>query len=169
MERCSIALSSPQQEYSQISSTSTISVLGAHPHIVSGRKIVLSTGKRKTAIAKAVIKPGIGRYRVNGIPIELWPFELAKLKMMEPYMLISPELRNTVDIAVYVEGGGYMAQAYAVRIALARGLVAYFGLQTLKEFFKEYDRTMLAGDPRSTEPEKWMRYSARRFRQKSYR
>jgi small subunit ribosomal protein S9 len=39
----------------------------------------------------------------------------------------------------------------------------------LKEVFKEFDRTMISGDPRRTESEKWMRYSARRFRQKSYR
>ncbi|MEM1525680.1 MAG: 30S ribosomal protein S9 [Ignisphaera sp.] len=157
------------QSTSQTSSTSGVTISGAYPYIVSGRKIVISAGKRKTAIAKAVIKPGIGRFRVNSIPVEIWPIELAKMKMMEPYLLLLPELRNTIDIDVNVEGGGYMAQAYAVRVAVARGLIAYFGLQTLKDFFKEYDRTMLTGDPRSTEPEKWMRYSARRFRQKSYR
>uniref|UniRef100_A0A7C2V9A9 Small ribosomal subunit protein uS9 n=1 Tax=Ignisphaera aggregans TaxID=334771 RepID=A0A7C2V9A9_9CREN len=147
----------------------TVSVGGAYPYIVSGKKIVISVGKRKTSIARALIKPGLGRFRVNGVPVELWPIELAKLKMMEPYLLLAPELRNSIDIEVKVEGGGYMSQAYAVRIAVARGIVAYFGLQNLKDLFKEYDRTMLTGDPRRTEPEKWMRYSARRFRQKSYR
>ncbi|MEM1649786.1 MAG: 30S ribosomal protein S9, partial [Sulfolobales archaeon] len=39
----------------------------------------------------------------------------------------------------------------------------------IRSLYIEYDRSMLAGDPRQTEPEKWMRYSARRFRQKSYR
>lgn len=149
--------------------TSGIVVTGAYPYIVSGKKIVLSVGKRKTAIARALIKPGIGRFRINGVPVEIWPIELARIKMMEPYLLLAPELRNTIDIEVDVQGGGCMAQAYAVRVAVARGIIAYFGLQLLKEFFKEYDRTMLTGDPRRTEPEKWMRYSARRFRQKSYR
>ena len=148
---------------------SAISVIGAYPQIVRGKKIVISVGKRKTAIARAVIRPGIGRHRVNGVPIEIWPIEMARLKMMEPYMLLSPELRNSVDIDVHVEGGGVMSQAYAVRIAVARGLIVFFGIQSLLELFKEYDRTMIAGDPRRTEPEKWMRYSARRFRQKSYR
>ncbi|MEM1645120.1 MAG: 30S ribosomal protein S9 [Ignisphaera sp.] len=157
------------QEAPQSLTSSSVTVSGAYPYIVSGKKIVISVGKRKTAIARAVIRPGIGRFRVNGIPVEIWPIELAKMKMIEPYLLLLPELRNTIDIEVNVKGGGYMAQAYAVRVAVVRGLVTYFGFQTLKDFYKEYDRTMLTGDPRRTEPEKWMRYSARRFRQKSYR
>jgi small subunit ribosomal protein S9 len=47
--------------------------------------------------------------------------------------------------------------------------VAYTENEELRTIFKEYSRPMLAGDPRQTEPEKWMRYSARRWRQKSYR
>ena len=62
-----------------------------------------------------------------------------------------------------------MAQAEAVRTAIARGLVEYTGSEELRTLYKEYSRPMLAGDPRRTEPEKWMRYSARRWRQKSYR
>jgi len=146
-----------------------IKVLGAYPKIVAGKKIVISVGKRKTAIARAVIKPGIGRVRVNGVPIEIWPIEMARMKMLEPLLLLQPKLRESVDIDVKVEGGGVMAQADAVRMAIARGLVAFFNIPELKELYKEFDRTMLAGDPRRTEPEKWLRYSARRFRQKSYR
>ena len=146
-----------------------VKVLGAYPKIVAGRKIVISVGKRKTAIARAVIKPGVGRVRVNGVPIEIWPIEMARMKMLEPLLLLQPKLRESVDIDVKVEGGGVMAQADAVRMAIARGLVAFFNIPELKELYKEFDRTMLAGDPRRTEPEKWLRYSARRFRQKSYR
>lgn len=148
---------------------STVKLIGAYPYIVKGKKVVISVGKRKTSVARAIIKPGMGRFRVNGVPVEIWPIELARLKMMEPLLLLSPEYRNSIDIEVSVEGGGVMSQVYAVRIAVARGIVAYFGLPSLREFFKEYDRTMLSGDPRRTESEKWMRYSARRFRQKSYR
>jgi small subunit ribosomal protein S9 len=146
-----------------------LKVLGAYPQIISGRKYVLSYGKRKTAVARAVITQGKGLYRVNGIPVELWPIELARLKMMEPLLILSEELRNTIDVNVNVEGGGVMAQAYAVRTAVARGIAMFFENPIIKQLFNEYDRTILAGDPRQTEPEKWMRYSARRFRQKSYR
>ncbi|MCC6045425.1 MAG: 30S ribosomal protein S9 [Ignisphaera sp.] len=146
-----------------------LKVLGAYPQIISGKKYVLSYGKRKTAVARAVITHGRGLYRVNGVPVELYPIELARQKMLEPLLLLSEELRNSIDINVSVQGGGVMAQAYAVRTAVARGIVMFFENPVIKRLFNEYDRTMLAGDPRRTEPEKWMRYSARRFRQKSYR
>ncbi|MET1160717.1 MAG: 30S ribosomal protein S9 [Thermoprotei archaeon] len=135
----------------------------------SGIKIVIATGKRKTSIARAVIKPGEGRVWINGVPIEIWPYEMARLKMMEPLLLVG-DLSKKVDIYVNVRGGGYMSQADAARMAIARGLLEYTGNnEELKRVFEEYDRYMLSGDPRRTEPEKWGRYSARRRWQKSYR
>ncbi len=132
-------------------------------------KIVIATGKRKTSIARAIIKPGEGRVWINGVPLEIWPIELAKLKMYEPLVLVG-DLWKKVDIYVNVKGGGYMSRADAVRMALAKGLLAYAGNnEELRRVFTEYDRYMLSGDPRRTEPEKWGRYSARRRWQKSYR
>ncbi|MEM2020944.1 MAG: 30S ribosomal protein S9 [Zestosphaera sp.] len=133
------------------------------------QKIVIAIGKRKTAVARAVIRAGKGRTWVNGVPVELWPVEMARLKMMEPLLLAGEEIWGKVDVHVSVEGGGIMAQADAVRTAIARALISFTGNEELERVFKEYSRAMLAGDPRQTEPEKWMRYSARRFRQKSYR
>ena len=133
-----------------------------------GLRIVLSSGKRKTAIARAVIKPGKGRVWINGIPLEIYPNELFREKVMEP-LLLAGDLRNQVDIRVRVSGGGVMGQAGAVRTAIARGLVEYFQSEELKRIYIDYDRTLIAGDPRRTEPEKPMRYSARRRWQKSYR
>lgn len=132
-------------------------------------KVVIEIGKRKTAVARAVLTPGKGRVWINGIPLELYPVELARLKMMEPLLLAGDAVRNSVDVRVSVSGGGYMAQAEAVRMAIARGLAKFTGSEELKQLYREYSRYMLSGDPRQTEPEKWMRYSARRWRQKSYR
>ncbi len=132
-------------------------------------KIVIATGKRKTSIARAVIRPGEGRIWINGVPLEIYPIELARLKMYEPLVLVG-DLWKQVDIRVTVSGGGVMSQADAVRMAIARGLLKYAGdNEELKKVFTEYDRYMLSGDPRRTEPEKYMRYSARRRWQKSYR
>ncbi len=132
-------------------------------------KIIIATGKRKTSIARAVIKPGSGRIWINGVPLEIWPIELARLKMYEPLVIVG-DLWKRVDIKVNVKGGGVMSQADAVRTALARGLLAYVGEnEELKRILNDYDRYMLSGDPRRTEPEKYMRYSARRRWQKSYR
>ncbi len=136
---------------------------------VEPKKIVIATGKRKTSIARAIIKPGEGRIWINGVPLEIWPIELAKLKMYEPLVIVG-DLWKQVDIRVNVRGGGFMSQADAVRMALARGLLKYAGDNPeLKRILNDYDRYMLSGDPRRTEPEKYMRYSARRRWQKSYR
>lgn len=132
-------------------------------------RIVISSGRRKTARARAIIKPGKGRVWVNGIALEVYPIELARMKIMEP-LLLAGELRKHVDIKVNVRGGGYMSQAEAAAIAIARGLLAYTNNnETLKTIYTDYNRVLLAGDPRQTEPKKWMRYSARRRKQKSYR
>ncbi len=133
-------------------------------------KIVVATGKRKTSIARAIIKPGEGRVWINSIPLEVHPIEMAREKIAEPLRLIG-ELASKIDIKINVRGGGVMSQAEACRIAIARGLVEYFSeiSNELKKLLVEYDRHMLSGDPRRTEPEKWGRYSARRRWQKSYR
>lgn len=140
---------------------------------ISGEKIVLATygnaGKRKTSVARAIIRPGAGRVLINGVPLEVWPYEMARWKMMEPLLLVG-DLWKKIDVHVSVEGGGYMSQADAARIAIARGLLEYCNRsEELKKVFEDYDRYMLTGDPRRTESEKWGRYSARRRWQKSYR
>lgn len=133
-------------------------------------KIVISTGKRKTSIARAVIKPGEGRVWINGIPLEIYPVEMPREKIAEPLVLIG-DLAKNIDIKVNVKGGGIISQADACRVAIARGLIEYFSehREELLKIFREYDRHLLSGDPRQTEPEKWGRYSARRRWQKSYR
>ncbi|MEM4717277.1 MAG: 30S ribosomal protein S9 [Desulfurococcaceae archaeon] len=133
-------------------------------------KIVVSTGKRKTSIARAIIKPGDGRVWINGVPLEIYPVEIPKEKITEPLMLIG-NLAKNIDIKVNVRGGGIISQADACRVAIARGLIEYFNehREELLKIFREYDRHLLSGDPRQTEPEKWGRYSARRRWQKSYR
>lgn len=133
-------------------------------------KIVVSTGKRKTSVARAVIKPGEGRIWVNGIPLEFIQVELLREKIFEPVHLIGG-LSKLIDIRISVHGGGFMSQAEACRIAIARGILEYFSdlREEISKIFREYDRHMVSGDPRQTEPEKWGRYSARRRWQKSYR
>ena len=136
---------------------------------IAGVKTVIAVGKKKTAIARAVIRPGIGRVRINGVPIEIWPIEMARLKMMEPLILAGKEITSKVDIDVNVRGGGYMGQASAVRMAIARGLVAYTENPQLLELYMKYDPSMIKGDPRRREPKKPGLKRARSKRQKAYR
>ena len=62
-----------------------------------------------------------------------------------------------------------MGQADAVRTAIARGLANWSKNVKLREEFIQYDRKMLVGDPRRTEPKKFGGHSARARKQKSYR
>ncbi|ADY01173.1 MAG: 30S ribosomal protein S9 [Vulcanisaeta sp.] len=145
------------------------SIPNATAQEVAGTRVVIAVGKKKTAIAKAVIKPGIGRVRVNGVPIEIWPIEMARMRMMEPLLLAGKELMSKVDIDVNVRGGGFMGQATAVRMAIARGLAEYFQDSKLLELYMTYDPSMIKGDPRRTEPKKPGLKHARSKRQKAYR
>ena len=133
------------------------------------KKAVTASGKRKTAIARATIKPGVGRVRVNNVPVEILEPQIARFKVMEPLLQINPELRNQIDITAKVSGGGFMGQAEAIRIAIARGLIKWTKSKNLQSVFTEYDRTMLAGDPRRKEPKKFGGPGARARSQKSYR
>jgi len=132
------------------------------------KKVVQVTGKRKTAIAKAVVKSGKGKITVNGYPLEVIDPEIAREKMMEP-LLLAGDKAKTVDIKVNVKGGGFMGQAEAVRMALVRALVKWNRSVQLKRLFTQYERTMVAGDPRQTEPKKFGGPGPRRRKQKSYR
>ncbi|HIH61990.1 MAG TPA: 30S ribosomal protein S9 [Methanobacteriales archaeon] len=133
------------------------------------KKIVHTSGKRKTAIARATFYEGEGRVRINKIPLELYQPELARFKIFEPLKLAGEEITKNIDIKVNVRGGGVMGQAEAARMAIARGLIQWTNDMELKEKFSQYDRTMLVGDPRRSEPKKYGGRGARARRQKSYR
>jgi small subunit ribosomal protein S9 len=131
-------------------------------------EVINTSGKRKTAVARAVIAEGSGKIRVNSVPIEAYVPELAKLKIMEPVTL-APELFSKVDITVSVQGGGVMGQAEATRTAIAKAIVEFFKDETLEKAFKQYDRSLLISDIRRKLPKKPLGRGARKKRQKSYR
>jgi small subunit ribosomal protein S9 len=131
-------------------------------------KVVHTSGKRKTAIARGTVREGTGKVRVNRKPVELYSPELARLKIFEPIELAG-DLVDSVDINIRVIGGGVMGQAEAARMVIAKGLVEYFGDMNLKDRYVQYDRTMLVGDPRRSESKKFGGPGARARKQKSYR
>lgn len=132
------------------------------------KKVIHTSGKRKTAIARGRFREGKGRIRINKKPLELYQPELARLKITEP-LTLAGELADKVDVDVKVIGGGVMGQAEAARMVIAKGLVQWTGDMDLKEKYNQYDRTMLVGDPRRSEPKKYGGRGARARRQKSYR
>ena len=129
---------------------------------------VNTSGKSKTAIARAVVKEGTGKVVVNKTPIAIYSPELARLKVEEPLQLV-PEKAAKVDISVTVQGGGVMGQAAAVRTAIARGLVDFYKDDELEALFRAYDRTLIINDDRRKLPKKPLGRGARAKKQKSYR
>jgi len=130
--------------------------------------VVLATGKRKAAVARATVRKGMGRVRFNDRPLELVEPELIRLKVQEPLLMVGDRARN-LDIAVQARGGGYVGQASAARTAVARGLISWLKDDQLKEMFKHYDRSLLVNDPRRKLPKRPGGRGARKRRQKSYR
>ncbi len=132
------------------------------------KKVVVASGKRKTAIARAVVRPGKGRVWINGVPIEIFPHELARLMIMEPLILAGERVKE-VDIKVGIRGGGVMGQAEAARTAISKALVQFFEDPQLEETYRSYDRYLLVSDPRRKLPKTPLGRGARKRRQTSYR
>lgn len=136
--------------------------------MVVSKKPIVTSGKRKTAIARATIRRGKGRVRINKIPIELIKPEVSRIKILEPIYL-SEDICKNLDIDVNVKGGGFMGQAEAARMAIARAIVQWSKRSAIKKRFLDYDKTMLSGDSRRKEPKKFGGPRARSRKQKSYR
>ncbi|GAB3027543.1 30S ribosomal protein S9 [Natronobiforma cellulositropha] len=128
-----------------------------------------TSGKKKTAVARATVREGEGRVRINSQPVELVEPEMSRLKMLEPFRIAGDELRDGIDVDVRVDGGGISGQADAVRTAIARGIVQYQNDAELRDAFMEFDRSLLVNDVRQSEPKKWGGPGARARYQKSYR
>jgi len=128
-----------------------------------------TSGKKKTAVARATVSEGEGRVRINSQPVELVEPELSQLKMLEPFRIAGDDLRSEVDIDVTVSGGGFAGQADAARTAIARGLVQHLQDAELRDAYMEFDRSLLVNDSRQSEPKKWGGPGARARYQKSYR
>jgi len=133
------------------------------------KKVLVVSGKRRTAIARAVVRPGNGRIRINRIPIEIFEPELAREKIMEPLLQAGDDVWRQLDIEVKVSGGGYMGQAEASRMAIANALLKWTKSSHLRTVFVGYDRSMIVGDSRRKEPKKFGGPGARARDQKSYR
>ena len=84
-----------------------------------------ATGKRKTAVAKVWLKAGSGNITVNGKSLDefLGGREALKLRARWPLMLTKQE--TAVDVDVKVFGGGFAAQADAVKHGISKALVEY--------------------------------------------
>ena len=130
-------------------------------------KVVHTSGKRKSAVARATLKQGKGNVFVNRKRLDFYGDHMARLRIQEPLLLIGDQAK-TVDVRVQVNGGGVNGQVDAACVAIARDLAAYD--IKMKTVFDDYDRLLLVADVRRKEPRKPGRHSkARSKTQKSYR
>ncbi len=83
-------------------------------------------GRKKNAVAVAYCKAGRGLIKVNGKPIEVLEPQSLREKAYEPLLVLGKAYFENVDIRVRANGGGSVAQLYAIRQAIAKSLVAYY-------------------------------------------
>ncbi len=133
-------------------------------------KVIQASGKRKTAIARAVLRhPSKGQIKINNVPLQLYEPEIARLRIQEVLEIVSHPKLEKCDINIKVKGGGQMGQCDAIRMAIAKSINKFIGTKTIERTFREYDDSLLSGDSRRTEPKKFGGKKARSRRQKSFR
>lgn len=126
---------------------------------------VYATGKRKTAIAKVWLTSGSGKLSVNGESLDTWlgGHEAIKMKVMQPLVLTKQE--KSVDIVAVTLGGGYSAQAEALRHGISKALNSYD--IAFRAILKP--KGLLTRDSRVVERKKYGKRKARRSPQFSKR
>ena len=123
-----------------------------------------ATGKRKNAVARVWIKPGSGKFTVNGKDGDEY-FARPVLRMLIRQPFVSAERNNQFDVVCTVKGGGLSGQAGAVRHGISRAVVYYEPV--LRGVLKKGG--FLTRDSRVVERKKYGRAKARRSFQFSKR
>jgi len=125
---------------------------------------IWGTGRRKTSAARVRIKPGTGKFVINGREFDQF-FVTSDTRRQAMQPLVVTETRNNFDIWVNVGGGGITGQAGAVSLGVARAL-----LKDNANFDKILrENGLLTRDSREVERKKYGRHKARRSTQFSKR
>ena len=118
---------------------------------------MISTGRRKRAVAKVILKPGTGRILVNGRPMEEY-FPRMALQVLVKEPLALTQMLQRFDCTARVAGGGLAGQAGAIRHGLARALCVQD--QALRPPLRKSG--LLTRDPRKRERKKYGQKGARK-------
>ncbi len=121
-------------------------------------------GRRKTSTARVYLRPGTGKITVNHRDFEdYFPLAWQRKLILEPFSVTETEGR--FDVVVNVKGGGLTGQAGAIRMGIARALVAYD--ESLRPPLRKAG--FLTRDPRMVERKKYGQPKARKQYQFSKR
>jgi small subunit ribosomal protein S9 len=118
---------------------------------------IITVGRRKTAVARVKLTEGSGKVTVNKKDLEKYfPIDLLREEVLRPFQATATQGRY--DAKVLVNGGGLTGQAGAVKLAIARSLVA------LDEDHRQNLRNagLLTRDPRMVERKKYGQKKARK-------
>jgi small subunit ribosomal protein S9 len=86
-------------------------------------EVFFATGKRKTAVARVYMRPGVGKVTINKRPMEQYVTrESDRMLIIEPLKVSN--LVDKFDININVRGGGILGQAGAIRHGISRALVS---------------------------------------------
>ncbi|MCU0319770.1 MAG: 30S ribosomal protein S9 [Flavobacteriales bacterium] len=125
---------------------------------------VISLGRRKTSVARVTLMEGTGEITVNGRDgKEYFPITMQQFKIQQPFQLT--ETVGKFDVVARVDGGGITGQVDALRLGIARALVAVDAEHKPK--LKAED--LMTRDPRAVERKKFGRKKARKRYQFSKR
>jgi small subunit ribosomal protein S9 len=120
-------------------------------------KIINTSGRRKTSVARAYVQNGTGQITVNGKDFKSY-FKTPTLHYYVTQSLQIAQARDQFDITVNVNGGGVTGQAQAIRLAIAKALV-----ENNEEFKKDLRAAgLLTRDPRMVERKKFGQKKARK-------
>src|SRR3954462_193489 len=95
--------------------------LAAQPAKLSGDASYSATGKRKSSVARVILRPGDGKIEINKRTLEEY-FPRSYLQTVAKQPLVQAGYEGNVDVRIRVHGGGISGQAAAVRDGIARAL-----------------------------------------------
>ncbi len=126
-------------------------------------EVYLGTGRRKSSVARVILKPGKGSIIVNDEDVNSYmPYQTLVMDLKQPLTLL--DVADKYDVVANVHGGGFTGQAGAIRLGIARALLeAGLDRGTLKR------AGMLTRDARVKERKKYGLKGARRAPQFSKR
>lgn len=130
---------------------------------------IVESGKRKTAVARAILVEGSGKITINKKNHKT--LQLFNMLKIEEPLRIAQEVLGKInfDAKINVRGGGEKSQIDAARIALSKAIVKFSDSKELTKAYLNYDRNLLVADIRRKEPNKPGDSKARSKRQSSKR
>jgi small subunit ribosomal protein S9 len=117
----------------------------------------MAIGRRKTSVARVIVKPGTGKVKINNRTLEdYFPVDTLRTEVLSP--LVATEMSGRYDISANVDGGGLTGQAGAVKLGIARALIDI----NVELKAKLRVTRMLTRDPRMVERKKYGQKKARK-------